>query len=297
MVDEPKKSLAKAKVTARSTRQEILDAYNEVISELEGQPAINVTPQRSLAQDTVRTLTDVKLQLSSQLDKLVEQLLKKLSDLQDLIKQLEAERSQLLDQHREAKTKLDAARLEAQRKFDDEQQKLAIAAQEAATQLDIARQRADEEYTYQLTLKRRSEEDMYQAERLKIEASLTEREKVLKDREAEIKAMERDLAAVDSRIQAAVEDATVKLRDELLAAHTQELKELQAAKAHADEFTKLKVSTFESTIAAQRSEIEQQKRQLESATQQLKEVAVSVIEGRASHGADKTQQSQSRPTI
>ncbi len=292
MADEAKKTATKEKLSTRSTKQELLDAYTQVISQLEGQPVASavVGTQRSLAQDTVRTLTDVKLQLSSQLDKLVEQLLKKLSDLQELIKQLEIERSQLLDQHREAKAKLDAARAEAQRTFESEQQTFTAAAEAAAQQRDLSRAREEEEYIYQLHLKRRDEEDTYRAERAALETALSARESALKDRESEIKAIERELAAVDSRIEGAVATATDTLRTELTAAHQQQLKEFQTNRIHTDELSAFKVAGLEATIKNQSTEIEQLKRQLESATRQLKEVAVSVIAGRApqSSGGDST---------
>lgn len=281
MVDADSKTVGKNKITSKSTRQEILDAYSALLAELEGQPTPSVTAERSLTQETVRTLTDVKLTLSSQLDKLVEQLLKKLADLQELTKQLEQERQRLLDEHRMHKQRLDLARKEAELQFAETQRHSSEQLKQSQLQQEALRIRDEEEYQYQLSLKHRYEEDEYRTKCTAREAALTERETILKNREAEIKQMTVDLAVVPKQVEDAVTTATDSLRSELTGAHQQQMREIQLTHAHSDEMAKLRITSLEQTIKLQSAEIEHLKRQLVDATRQLKEVAVSVIASRA----------------
>jgi len=132
-----------------------------------------------------------------------------------------------------------------------------------------------------LEVKRRDEGDVYEQKQKERERALTEREVSLQKRQSEILEMEKTLGAVSEKVQQAVKEANEKLAKELMSKHNIEINELKTTALHEKNIADLKITNMTETIKVQGTEIDLLKRQLAESSKQLKDVAVSVIEGRS----------------
>jgi len=270
------------KMSEKNTKQEILDAYYQALTAIEGEPIAQPDLDRiNEAQIVLDKVTEIKQEIGHYLDEASSRLLLDLDAVGQSRNLLVKEKRRLLDYYRDRGKILDEEINNIKEAWRKEQVAHAQFVAEEIGQIKIQRKRDDEEYQYNLGIERRKENDEYQQKHKLIEKDIFERELQLKNREQEITRMEKELSVVPERIDEAVKIAKGELASELLNKHANELKELKLIHEHENKLAELQISRLTSDIQVLRSEMEASKRFANENSKQLKEMAVSVIEGRA----------------
>lgn len=252
-------------VTERSTKQDIWKAYQELRAQLEQSPApaARTAPHLGL-QDKLKTIAtelqsafaDASANIQGQIDQLQSQ---GATDSK--------QREQTLEKLADQKTELEREikRVEEEWRRETEERKL-------------KRQREEDEYRYQLDKKRREEQDAYEAKRKSREAELAAREQAMQEKEDRLAELEKQASGFPAQIETAVKQAKEDLTKELSAKHQAELKERDLAAKHAQQIEQLRINSLEVTLKQRDTQLAEMKSQLESATRQLKDMAVAVID-------------------
>ncbi len=286
------------KVSERSTKNEIFDAYQELLEKVTTGTVDDESVKQeqnfldSAARETVEKVTNdlSKLRISANqtISSLTEQLTseaERFSTLQKAIsiaqKELE-EINQIKVRAGMLKRMIEVQKQEGE-KFDAEMAaKRTTWEEEQKTyeeHLRKERKREEEEYIYQKSLRARREKDTYDAEKRAWEQDLQEKKKLHAQQVLELEELRKKVAAQPLDIDKAVKSAVAQ-------GLAQEKKDSQIRQNFAkqewdskQQLSALKISTLEQMVKAQTAEIEELKRQLEKATQQVKDIAVKVIEG------------------
>lgn len=280
------------KVSDRSTKQEIWQAYDELVQGMDDLP-IEFTPAKKEdgKESFVKNITELKLTISDNLDKIANDLIKSLNDAEVFRLNLEHDRSQIAT---DIRTKKDALELEIARvkkeHFEQEQDSLKSQAQ-VLLEKEIERQREEDEYAYELATRRRQENETHEAQKMAEVTKLKEREDTLSGREKEISEMEKVILEIPTTIEEATLKAKNELGKELSAKFTAEIASLKIEAEHQKNINELKTKNFEALIKTQEQEIDSLQKQFIDSNLQLKEMAVAVIEG----GANKEKIPASTP--
>jgi hypothetical protein len=249
-------------VSLRSTKEQIFTAYQTAMAELDrraDEPSIIKQNEKKAvlldkakqndASSIVNTLANLKVELIKQVDSLSEQLLNeftKLKETQEAVAIEQAHLKELYDINETAKT-LSALILAQQEENDSFEQKMAeetekfdqemaqkTAAwkqqQDALTtnykelkeQLEKMHKREEDDYKYNLELKRKKEMDEYLAKKNMLEKELitmkqelNEREKLIKSQEAEFAMLQQKVAGFAKELTNVREETAKNLREQL----------------------------------------------------------------------------------
>ncbi|PIZ43186.1 hypothetical protein COY34_01375, partial [candidate division WWE3 bacterium CG_4_10_14_0_2_um_filter_42_8] len=274
-----------AKVSEKNTKQEIWEAYHQLLAEIQGEPVTFKLEQKEPAvPDALRSLAELKLRISQELDKVGEELLKSLNSLQDLRVSLAKDRQSMVERLQEQRKAVEAEISRVKEAWEQEKRKSEARFAEELRQKEVLRAREEEEYQYTLSLKRRQENDEYERQRVEKERTLKDREQALERREKEIVALEKELDETPAKVAQAVKEAQESLARQLGEKQMIELRELKAAHANEVKVAEMRIANLEVTVKSQAGEIENLRKQLAEASRQLKEMAVSAIESRAAEG-------------
>ena len=274
-----------AKVSEKNTKQEIWEAYHQLLAEIQGEPVTFKLEQKEPAvPDALRSLAELKLRISQELDKVGEELLKSLNSLQDLRVSLAKDRQSMVERLQEQRKAVEAEISRVKEAWEQEKRKSEARFAEELRQKEVLRAREEEEYQYTLSLKRRQENDEYERQRAEKERTLKDREQALERREKEIAALEKELDETPAKVAQAVKEAQESLARQLGEKQMIELRELKAAHANEVKVAEMRIANLEVTVKSQAGEIENLRKQLAEASRQLKEMAVSAIESRAAEG-------------
>ncbi len=214
------------KVSISQTKKEILDAYHELLQKIESK---NEEPKdvqkREMAEKTVKdvsrfsvdsinkNIAGLKITISSTLDKLEEQMVGVFKKFEKLHESVKIERENLeelyqISANAHSLSALIAAQKEKQEAFEKEieEKKLQCKAEEEKIQSEITeakvisdkqRKRDEEEYQYNLKIRRTKDQDEYEENKNKLEKDLLEKkalfEKEMVEREAKLKEAETEL--------------------------------------------------------------------------------------------------------
>jgi len=255
------------------------------LAEIQGEPVTFKLEQKEPAvPDALRSLAELKLRISQELDKVGEELLKSLNSLQDLRVSLAKDRQSMVERLQEQRKAVEAEISRVKEAWEQEKRKSEARFAEELRQKEVLRAREEEEYQYTLSLKRRQENDEYERQRVEKERTLKDREQALERREKEIVALEKELDETPAKVAQAVKEAQESLARQLGEKQMIELRELKAAHANEVKVAEMRIANLEVTVKSQAGEIENLRKQLAEASRQLKEMAVSAIESRAAEG-------------
>jgi len=228
------------KITIKSTKNQIMEAYNELLKKLQAQKAEEPKKVQEQQQKTeltnkakdlsnesiVKDITDLKVSVSAEFDKLAGQFVSEYKKFEELQKAINIEKQNLEDlyqlsantdslavmllaqkekreqfeqemaerqQELSEKIKTDKEKHEAEMaekrslwKKEQEDKQLAAKEKEAITTKE--RKREEEEYNYNLKISRKKEADLYEEKKLKLEKELTEKKAAFEKEFAERKA-------------------------------------------------------------------------------------------------------------
>jgi hypothetical protein len=278
--------MQRSKVSEKNTKQELLAAYHELLTESGEKPAR--LPERDpalvnvdeLGQAALKPLSELKLSLSQQLDRIGSEFLRGIEAVREVQQTAAKERVRLAERHQEQQLLLDRELTAVRQAWQREQTKRALGLKEQDEQRELERTREEEAYRYERSIGERNDRDAFERAKAERERSIGERETALKDRQQAIKTMEQELEEVPKRIEVAVKAAEAALATQLTTDHDRALHDHELMANHAATLHQAAIATLEASTKRQADEIEQLKSQLATANQQLKEIAVAVIEGR-----------------
>lgn len=296
-------------VTEKNTKQEILSAYQELLEQ--------ITPATAEASTLVKEETVV---LDNASKETVEKITEELGKLKISFNQAISSFTELLTAEADRLAMLRKASMVAEKELEERQKikvtagllERMIAAQkerEAAFEKDMAdrkeawekeqqdheekiareRKREEEEYRYTQQLERKRIADERENERLARDRKAQEEKEAREALISELNELRKKAAAAPTETERSVKDAVVKA---VAQAQADAAVKAQLIKQQADadlNLAQVKINTLESAVKAQTQEIILLKKQLEDATRQVKDIAVSVIE------SNRTEQSSSSP--
>ncbi len=274
----------KRSVSEKSTKPEILAAYHELLAKEGEKPVIIKERDSALVNldtvggDATKQLAELKLGLSREIDKMSAELAQGTEAVRHVQLTANQERTRLVELHTEQQRQLDAEIVTVRRAWQREQAEIDRARREAEERQAVERSREEEAYQYQQSLTRRNELDESEREKAARERTLAEREQVLKERERAIQTMEKELEAVPAKLEAAVKAAEQALIARLANEHDRALREQAVISEHAQSLAQLTITNLEVATRRQSDELSELKRELAAAQDQLKQMAVAVIE-------------------
>jgi hypothetical protein len=234
-------------LSTKNTKNEILAAYDELlqktqeskteepkkVQEKQIQETIVKTAAASSYDGIVKNLSNMKIELSSSLDKLGDRLVSEFKKFEELQQAIQIEKKTLEDLYQLSATTdslsvMLLAQKEKKKQYEDEmaalkskfeedmsqsrlqwkkqQEEITEKLKEDADTLKKNRQRDEEDYQYTLKLTRKKETDLYEEKKAKLEKELAEKkatfEKDFAEREAKIKTAEKELAELKARNEA-----------------------------------------------------------------------------------------------
>jgi len=163
-----------------------------------------------------------------------------------------------------------------------EQRDHEMAVLERNQQEEIAQKREKETYNYETSLARKKAEDEFAEKKAKWEKELLDRKEQIGQEKAELVLLRKQVEGFEEEKEKAVKEASLKLQKELTERFLTEKKLREQEVKSEKELMVLKITNLTQENARQTQEIVLLKKSLEEATQQLKDVAVKVIESSSS---------------
>lgn len=295
----PKRAIQGPKVSERSTKKEVLDAYHTILAQVEGEIGEDVmekeeqqildTASKETVEKITNDLSSLKLSINQTISSLSERLTQEAERLATIQKAIHLAQKELEETQ---KIKVTAGMLyrliEAQKKQEEEfekeieKKKLSWDEEQKVYEEQTARERKreEEEYTYTKNLERRRDKGEWEEERIKRVHQKEEEAKAQKILLDELEDLRKKVANFPVELEKEIKTAISK-------AETEVKKEAQIAQNFAQQeadgqlkIAQLKISSLEDTIKVQQNEIREQKRQLDESTRHVKDIAVAVVEGR-----------------
>jgi hypothetical protein len=293
--------------TLKNTKQEILDAYEEAILLLSAKdkqsnavlPSSNLQPKVKAfdpqsPEEIVTKIGELKLGINKILGNLVDDLTSQSEQLSTTKAELESTKQELeqvykikqnattlqniLQLNQDKKLELEKQIEESNSEFDLKQAQKSKEAREQEELLKLKQKREQDEYDYNLKQSRKKESDEYEnSKQIKIK-ELEAREQVLIVSEKELSELRKNAlqfdTKLDSEIQKAINKAIEETKKEIEISYNLERKDVDMS----SQLAQMTISNLQKSISQQESEIIELKKQLVSATQQVKDIAVKVIE-------------------
>lgn len=260
-----------SKVNEKSTKTEIWAAYKELLSEFQAGP-VAVTGNNKV--------TDLGAALEQSRNDLLAKFEATLKAVDSAADDYVAAEQTLARRKAEIISDLEKSRLELQTSIDQARKDWE---QEQADR-KRSRERETEEYAYEIGKKRRAEEEAFQAKWQAKSADLDTRETALKVQEGRLAELEQSAEKAPEQLQKAVKEACDLLTKELKATYEAGLKEVRQQLEHQKSILELKLQTAETTAAAKDKQLADLQKQLDNASSQLKDMAVTVIRASSQQG-------------
>ena len=303
----------KQKLTMKSRKDEILEAYEEMLAKsAEGKEGITKnkvekieakktseknTPEEPPAytiESIVKGLANLKLDLNKTLTDLSDKLITEVNKLEAIKKEITIETKNLEDVHNikvneEKKNVFEEEMTSIMRQWVKEQEEHEIAVKERDEKLKKEREREIEDYAYNQALIRKKDKDAYGEEKTALKKSLKEERetqmKELNEREAEIVAQEVDIAELKAKVKTfpielakAVEKAEKEAITQTEKGTKQEAELLSKDVGMDKKVAELKIKNLEDTMMKQSLQIDALTKQLNTSSEQVLNIASKAIE-------------------
>lgn len=249
-------------VSLKNTKQELLAAYEALEREIKKE---SVTSPKAPSA-VLKTST-------GHFQKAIETLVSIKSPIDDAILMLEQQRQRQAHDEEQATTGLE--------RFNEEMKR---AKEEFDYDLKRRRQEKLDNLEMELSGKRKEHDERVAAE----QKSLKEREETLTKQEAELHELRKHVELFPKELEKSVEDSvsSVRAEEQARAKTARDLMDKQVEGERA--IAKLEIDNLKKNVKEQSDEIRALKSQLEQATRQVKDIAVSVIDSRRSVVESKT---------
>lgn len=278
------------KMTERSTKQELWDAYNNLLLETNQEQIVFPIVEDTNVSQSLKKLSDLKISFSQSLDKLGEDLLKEIEGIAEFKKSIGKQKQEIVEGLSIQRNLLESEIGKVRATWEEEKKQIEKERIEEVKTKKIERDREEENYNYNTKIKHRDEEDTYKQIWAKKEAELISRENILNSQEKEIELLKKEAELFPVKINEAVKKAEDSLTKEMKEKFSSEIRELNLIHNNEIKLLELKRSNSESTVLVQKSEIENLKKQISDLSRQLKEMAISVIENQNKSKSSGTSQ-------
>lgn len=302
----PKNTKSNPQISMKNTKQQILDAYEEIVQKLqiEDQEAADdrSTPKKAdvsalinkqKPDEIVTKIGQLKIEIGEYFSKLMNKLIEETEQLEEIKKAKDAFSAEIADLHKikaeaatlrnitqirkEEEIKLEQDLKKLKEDINAQKEKEMSSLQDDLKNLKKEQRHEEEEYQYQLKKSRREENDEYQKQRIETEKKLMQREKAITEKEEELENLRAESKKFEATLKQEIEkirkDTENEVRRELNNEHNLSLKEIEGEKKLAD----ATIAHLRETVKDQKSEIAKLEKQLQLATEQIKDIAVSVI--------------------
>ncbi len=280
-------------VSEKNTKSEILQAYEELVSELSNETEFSKSEieEKDMIKDassqttekTINELARLKVTLNQTLDSLTDKLVSEAEKLVSVKKAVEISQKDLetnfqIKSKAEMLKKLFESYSEKQAELEKEMGSKRLAWEEEQKSyeeiLKRKRQRDEEEDKYQVDLEKRRWNQRLEEEKEVYQQKLTE----LEDLKKQVAQFPQDKEkSINEAVGKALADARKQFETEKSFTKQESETALKIAQ--------LQISQFENTLKDQSIEIVQLKKQLEEATKQVKDIAVAVIDSKKENKA------------
>lgn len=260
-------------ISEKSTKQDLWQAYNELIQKVSEEPVkIQLEQKETAPSDSLRNLAELKLKISQQLDQTGEELLKNLNVLDETKNIMTKEKRRIIEYFEEQKKTIENEIEHVREQWEKEKKLHKDQIEEENHQRQQENEREEDEYNYHLSIERRKEND-------EITRTRAEQEAKLKTREESLAAKEQEMSKKEMKVAQEVNSAKTILTQELTAKHNLELREAKLDFERDKKIYELKIANLETQIKSQIEEIVKLERRLSQAAEQTKEIVVSAIKG------------------
>ncbi len=295
-------------VSTTDTKAQILKAYKDLAATLKQERDENAALKRELEKkrkiveraeestqgDAPQGIAVLRKALNDQLDKIERAMAEEQEKFEQLQQAIAIEKEALEELYKikaEAES-LDALIVTNKQAREKLERELASRKEELEEQITATRlkwKREQEEYEYHLKILRRKEEDAYQEQKTQQEKELAEqkaafgkevaeRTKALREQEEELAALRKQAAEFEARLQKAVAE-TEKAVSQRLTREFDYSQKLQAKDLEADlKLSKQEVDSLRVKIKEQQDFIASLSSKSDTATQQVKDIALKAIE-------------------
>ncbi len=317
-------------VNLKSTKNEILDAYEDLLKKVQStkeespQKRQEVKVQEQTVtkaigfsyESIVKGVSELKMNLSSSLDKIEDMMIEKQKQLSLLQEAIEIQQKNLQELYQinacaDSLAALMAAQREQKSRFEEEivfkretfdkevaekklvwqkeQTMFEQTKKEQAEQLKNERKREEEEYTYNLKISRKKETDLYQEQKQKLDKELSDKklifENEIKQREAQVASAEKELeglrqmnAEFPVKLEAAIQQAKEAVTSALQTQYKFE-RELAQEKVTGElKLRDLTITSLNQKIKELESQVKQLTDKSASAENSVKDIALKALE-------------------
>lgn len=281
-------------VSEKSKKDEILGAYQLLIQKFreggqstqerkiaiarKNEDDLVENASKLAANDILANVAGLEASVRKWLSELAESLIKELQNLKNAREALQIEKNRLEEVH-EIKAEADTLSnlILAHGEKEKELEKIMFLQRENW-------QKEQDEYKYQLGLKRRKEEDEYEEKRLTKERILKDREQRMAEQEEELKNLRLLKEAFDQRLLTELEIAKEEAIRQTREKGAIEAKLLAEKTESEKRMSNLTIDTLSKQLAQYESDIQKLKKELEIANNGVKDIALKVIESRGRQG-------------
>jgi chromosome segregation ATPase len=270
--------MAASKVNDKSTKAEIWEAYRQLLQEAQGRPVV-VSEDPAKLQELTKELLEAKAALAGQFDTAAEHISAVQQAYTDADQELSRRKAAALAAIEQDKQQLGASIATVRKQWDQEK-----------ADRDLERQREEDTYAYNLNRKRRDETEAYERKAKERETALAGRETALAEREQQADNLAKQVETFPEKLEAATKQTREETAKELEAKRAAEVRELKQQTEHEKSILNLKLQAAEAANATQAKQIAELQRQLDAASAQLKDMAVTVIQAKSTTPATTPQQ-------
>ena len=288
-------------ISTRSSKQELLDAYQELTKELENRDKTSEEPTPSTKKITntppdniITTLSELRIHLNKSLTNLTETLVAEAEKVQTLRAEKETLQKQIEDLHQikihattlqnllaikqEQQQKLETEIQQTRLTWEKEQKDHTTQTTETKKEEQKRHDRDDEEYKYLIKTTRQKEDDTYLKQKQLREETLQKREEAIEIKEKELLALQKQVADLQKQLELETtrvkKETTEHVTKDLQINYNLERKDTQTQQ----KLNQLTIENLQKTIKTQEEGIKDLKLEIQKAHQQIQNLAVSVID-------------------
>lgn len=252
------------KVSKNDKKENILNAYNQLLGQLE---------KDEISVEKVTKKTEQNIQgLKSLAEEHAQNILNTLNqNIDSLFNQLEEVVA--------STTTIANLKIEKEKEWEEKQ-----------SELEKGRKREEDEYAYNFNRKRQKDEDEWQEKRQKRELELSQREELLKQAEEELKDLRNKDKSFDARLEKAIADAVKSNTQDLQKAYDNGVKLTNQQYEAEKNLLLAKIDSLTSITESQKNEVNRLNKQIDDANRRLTEIAIGAVKGYKNPPKDESTQ-------
>lgn len=255
-------------VNEKSTKGDIWEAYQHLLSDLQQRPAL-VSADPAQLQNMTANLAEAKAELIGRFDATLERLGAIQQAYQDADQELGRRKANVIEVVEQDKKQLESS-IAAIR----------VAWEQEKIDHDLKQSRDEDAYKYDLAISRRTEQEVHDQKTKELQAQLAAREASVEEREQVLAELTAEVEAFPNRLDQTAKTARDELAKELKSEYDSAMRDLKQTSEHEKAILSLKLGTAEASIAANLKQIAELQRQLDASAKQLKDMAVAVIQSK-----------------